>query len=174
MHFSTDDEQRMLLMLEPEEAQAAVKHAQTLDEAAAIMLARTLSYGTVWQRFGAVSNLLNAARKVERLMVVWYDGQESVELVGDDGRTVQRIPTLHKDALDDAFDAINYLAFFIQNARNGNITGDRRMINAMDREVADLVQRIRDCASETEVGQGGMCEELHKIADTLEQRSNTI
>src|SRR5262245_28570301 len=110
MHFNTEDEQRVLLMLPPEDAQAAVEHAQTLDEAATLMLHRTLSYSTVWRRFGAISNLLNAARKIGRLMELWYEGQDSFDVVGDDGKVINRIPVLHKDGLDDAFDAINYLA----------------------------------------------------------------
>ena len=174
MHYNTEEEQRVLLMLPPEHAQAAVEHAQALDEAATIMLNRTLSYGTVWQRFGAVSNLLNAARKVERLMVVWYDGQESYDLLGDDGKVVRRIPALHKDALDDAFDAINYLAFFIQNARQGNITGDRRMHDALDRERTEAIQRIREIASVVEDGFARKADELYKIADILESKRSDV
>lgn len=171
MHFNTDEEQRVLLMLEPEHAQAAVEHAQTLDEAATLMLNRTLSYGTVWRRFGAMANLLNAARKVERLMEMWWDTiNEDVDIVGDDGKIVH-LPALHKDGLDDAFDAINYLAFFIQNARQGNITGERSLISSLDRERAEMVSRLRSLADD---GLGvPECDanrvELHKIADLIEQ-----
>lgn len=152
MHFNTDEEQRALLMLEPEMAQAAVEHAQTLDEAATLMLHRTASYGVVWRRFGAMSNLLNAARKVGRLMEVWYQSSD-----------VERLPVLHKDGLDDAWDAINYLAFFIQCARQGNITGDLTLFSALDDERERLARRIRLVAD----GQLDT-EELYKIADILE------
>lgn len=61
---------------------------------------------------GALSNLQNAARKVDRLLAAWTNGLDSP-------------PLMHKDALDDAFDAINYLGFFIRNARLLNLFGNR-------------------------------------------------
>lgn len=65
-------------------------------------------YGDIWQRYGSLSNLLNVARKVDRLMqVLWY-GNGTVT---------------HKDALDDAYDLINYAAFFIRNQGVGNERG---------------------------------------------------
>jgi hypothetical protein len=158
-------------MLEPEHAQAAVKHAQTLDEAASVMLHRTTAYGLVWRRFGALSNLLNSARKVERLMEAWWHHQDDYEVVGDDG--IPR-PLLHKDALDDAFDAINYLAFFIQCARQGNITGEASLVSSLDRERAQIVTRLRALASGVEHIEGdAVVEELCKIADILDQRRAT-
>ena len=74
---------------------------------------RTASYGQIWRQYGALSNLLNAARKVDRSMETWWH---------NDGGA---IPILHKSNLDDAFDALNYLAFFIRNAREGNLTGEQ-------------------------------------------------
>ena len=114
MHFSSSSDRAMLRSLPPGQSRAAVEHAQGLQDAASLMLHRTASYGLAWQRYGALSNLVNAARKVERLMGVWWD-QNNGEL-----------PELHKDALDDAVDAINYLQFFITLAREGDITGIRR------------------------------------------------
>jgi hypothetical protein len=155
MHYHTEEEQRALLLLDPEHAQAAVKHAQTLDEAASVMLHRTASYGLVWRRFGALSNLLNAARKVERLMEAWWHGNGE--------------PALHKDALDDAFDAINYLSFFVQCAREGNITGEASLVSSLDRERAQIVSRLRSLAASMTVEGDATVEELCKIADILEQ-----
>lgn len=113
MHFTSRDDQEALLHLPADQARAAVEHAQGLQDAASVMLHRTASYGLAWQRYGALANLLNAARKVERLMTSWWDQ--------GGGR-----PALHKDALDDAVDAINYLQFFITCAMTGNLTGERR------------------------------------------------
>jgi hypothetical protein len=94
----------------PEEhVDAAAEHASIGDEALAIMVDRTSSYGLVWQQYGALNNLVRAATKVDRLMETWW--------FHDDPSLI------HKDALDDAFDAMNYLNFFIANARAGNITG---------------------------------------------------
>lgn len=73
---------------------------------------RTGSYGQVWRQYGALSNLVSVARKVDRLMHSWW-------------HAVSGIPALHKDNLDDAFDLLNYAAFFIRNATSGNITGEQ-------------------------------------------------
>lgn len=72
---------------------------------------RSASYQEVWRQYGAMSNLLNAARKVDRMMASWWF---------EDGST----PIMHKDNLDDAEDGINYLVFFMRNAAHGNIIGD--------------------------------------------------
>ncbi len=71
-----------------------------------IYLQRNAKYSDVWKNYGALNNLVRGATKVDRLMEVWWHG---------DG-------TLHKDALDDAYDAINFLAFFIAQATNGELT----------------------------------------------------
>ena len=114
MPFKDEDYDNALRNLPAEHAQAVARHAQTLAEALGVMVGRTGSYGLAWRRYGALSNLLNAARKVERLMEAWWDGNG--------------IPALHKDNLDDAIDALNYLAFFIQCAEDGNLTGERRVL----------------------------------------------
>lgn len=87
-------------------------HFNILMECLKVHDGRTKAYGTVWKRYGALSNLLSAARKVDRLMESWWRR--------GDGHA----PALHKDNLDDAYDAINYLVFMIRNARSGNLTGD--------------------------------------------------
>ena len=87
------------------------EHFHVLMECLCVHEGRTKAYGTVWKRYGALSNLLSAARKVDRLMEIWWRKGGSPQM-------------LHKDALDDALDGINYLVFMIRNARNGNLTGD--------------------------------------------------
>lgn len=81
-----------------------------LMEAHAVYRQRSASYGAVWQHYGAQSNLLSAARKVDRLMEMWWHNPDGAK-------------ALQKDATDDAIDAINYLSFFVRNARDGNISG---------------------------------------------------
>jgi len=88
-----------------------------LDEQLAVILEalevyrqRSVSYGEVWRQYGATGNLLQAARKVDRLMEMWWHNPDGAA-------------ALQKDALDDAIDAINYLVFFIRLAREGNLTG---------------------------------------------------
>jgi len=76
---------------------------------------RNRVYRNVWETYGALSNLLRSATKVDRAMEIWWHDQ------GDNGN-----PLLHKDNLDDAFDALNYLVFFIRCVRAGNITGSTR------------------------------------------------
>lgn len=158
MHFGTEEEQRVLGMLPVEQAQAAFLHAQTLDEASRVMLNRTLSYGTVWERQGALKNLLKAETKMGRLMAAWFANEGEY-------------PALHKDALDDALDLINYVAFFIQCARAGNITGDASLNAQRDRELASLIQRVRGWADAAT--HPGEHEDLHKIADQLDNWRTT-
>lgn len=73
---------------------------------------RTSAYGQVWKQYGALSNLLSVARKTDRIMSSWWH---------EEGEK----PVLHKDNLDDAIDLLNYTAFFIRNAREGNLTGEQ-------------------------------------------------
>lgn len=65
-------------------------------------------YGQSWRRYGALSNLLSVARKADRLMQVFWFGRGGLE---------------HKDAVDDAYDLINYTAFFIRNFKDENWKG---------------------------------------------------
>lgn len=83
---------------------------QVLVEALHIYHERSASYGEVWKQYGARSNLLQVARKADRLMECWW--------FNPDGAVA-----LHKDALDDGFDMINYMTFFIRNARAANLDG---------------------------------------------------
>lgn len=87
-------------------------HAEVLMKAHNLYEERTQSYGQVWRQYGGLSNLLNAARKIDRLMEVWWHGWNNGEA-----------PVIHKEALDDAYDALNYLTFFIRSVGEGNITG---------------------------------------------------
>lgn len=89
-----------------------MKQSDVFLKALEIHVGRSEAYGEVWRNYGALSNLLSAARKVDRLMELWWHAGVFPEM-----------PAIHKDALDDAFDAINYLAFFIRNATEGNLTG---------------------------------------------------
>lgn len=77
---------------------------------------RSRSYGQVWRNYGALSNLLSVARKADRLMKVWWHDRHDEDAAPHD---------FHKDELDDAWDLLNYAAFFIRNAKNLNLTGDR-------------------------------------------------
>lgn len=71
---------------------------------------RTDAYGELWRQYGARSNLLSVARKTDRLMASgWFNTDKN--------------PLTHKDALDDAYDLLNYTAFFIRNALEGNLDG---------------------------------------------------
>lgn len=88
----------------------ALEHLEVLMEVMALYESRTEAYGQIWKQYGALSNLLSAARKTDRTMETWWHDP------GD-------VPLMHKDALDDALDSINYFVFFIRNVRAMNITG---------------------------------------------------
>jgi hypothetical protein len=100
----------------------SVAQLEVFAEALRIFASRNAAYGDVWKQYGALSNLLSVARKVDRLMHSWWEGKGA--------------PAMHKDSLDDAIDNINYTAFFIRNAREGNITG-----SAPVRPVDELAER---------------------------------
>lgn len=69
-------------------------------------------YGAAWRQYGAVSNVLSMARKVDRVMNEWWTSLIRGEVRDRDG-----------EELDDAFDLINYTVFFLRNVRDGNISG---------------------------------------------------
>jgi hypothetical protein len=93
----------------PEDAK---DHFDVFIDAERIYEERSLMYGEVWKQYGALNNLVRAATKIDRLMAVWYH----------EGGT-DSVVALHKDSLDDAYDALNYINFFIRCAKEGNITG---------------------------------------------------
>jgi len=109
----------LMEQLGAEATQENIDHLFTLLRAFSLYAERTKSYGQVWRQYGAVSNLLNAARKVDRAMELWWHKQDEIL----DGNGNVR-PLLHKDNLDDPYDAINYLVFMIRNARSGNVFGE--------------------------------------------------
>lgn len=76
---------------------------------------RNRTYRNVWETYGALSNLLRAATKVDREMEIWWHS-------ADPGHN----PLQHKESLDDAYDALNYLVFFIRCVGALNITGSKR------------------------------------------------
>ncbi len=86
-------------------------HFGVMMDALKVYAERSQAYGQAWTQYGAMSNLLSMARKVDRLMAVWWSEE-------DEG-----IPKLHKDNLDDAIDEINYTIFFIRCARSANLFG---------------------------------------------------
>lgn len=85
---------------------------------------RTEAYGQVWKQYGGVANLLSAARKVDRLMSIFWNGKE---------------PEMHKDALDDAEDGINYLVFFMRLAAKDNLVGQAPQRPADGKLISELV-----------------------------------
>lgn len=97
------------LGIEPTETTRA--QLAVMAQAVQLFAERDTKYGGVWQQYGALSNLVRSATKVDRLMNVWWHGN------------VDGSPALHKDSLDDAFDMINYMIFFIRCAREGNVYG---------------------------------------------------
>ncbi len=93
-------------------------HFMVLMKCLQVYASRESAYGGVWKQYGPLSNLLSAARKVDRLMsIFWHRGDQ---YVGGSARAVE-----HKDALDDGIDGINYLAFFMRlKTPRGTITGN--------------------------------------------------
>lgn len=88
-----------------------IEHMDLLGDVMVKYFVRNQKYKGTWQQYGALSQLVRAAQKIDRLMAVWwYDIDED------------RAPLTEED-LDDAQDAINHLLFFMRCARAGNLTG---------------------------------------------------
>lgn len=71
---------------------------------------RTPKYGQNWKRYGWLSNLSDILRKSDRLWSMYWTGKMNPMEGG----------------LDDAIDLLNYIAFFIRNAQDGNERGGVR------------------------------------------------
>lgn len=87
-------------------------HAGYLTRALEIFCERNEKYKGVWRQYGALANLVRAAQKIDRTMAVWWFEQ---------GKELP--PALDPSHLDDAYDTINHLLFFIICAEGGNLTG---------------------------------------------------
>jgi hypothetical protein len=86
-----------------------LQHLATFKEALRIYDDRSKTYGQAWRKYGALGNILFAAQCFNRLMKMWWHSD------GTPG---------HKNSLDDAYDGINYLVFFIRNVKGGNMRGE--------------------------------------------------
>jgi len=84
-------------------------------EAVALYQERDKQYGPVWRKYGALSNLLRSAAKVERMIELWWKNPNDEQL--------------HKEPLDDAYDLMNYVAFFVRNVGAGNLRGENAGVN---------------------------------------------
>ena len=104
---------------------------------------RNKTYRNIWETYGALSNLLRSATKVDRAMEIWWHDSSG------NGN-----PLLHKDNLDDAFDALNYLVFFIRCVRSGNITGSKRA-RPMDPDATEPMQQAFYGTHTIQEGRGG-------------------
>lgn len=96
---------------------------------------RNRTYNNIWETYGALSNLLRAATKVDREMEIWWHSA-APDCLG------------HKEALDDAFDALNYIVFFIRCVRAGNITGSKRARPVDPNGAASALTSMLDRSSE--------------------------
>ncbi len=91
-----------LMGFDPEDT-TIVQQACVLFEALRIFQERNARYQDAWKRTGWRGNLVDLRKKIERLWAeFWYGNQENP---------------------DDAFDIINFTAFFIRNHIEGNEEG---------------------------------------------------
>jgi hypothetical protein len=125
--FGSRERKDAIRALPSDDARNYAKHARTLQEAADVMLHRTARYGGTYRQYGALANLLQGATAVNRLMATWWFN------TGDR-------PAFHKDVLDDAYDAINYLAFFIALATEGDVVGAPPDLSLMARNLIEAVE----------------------------------
>lgn len=74
---------------------------------------RSKKYGDLWKKYGALGNIFHMASKQSRLMTSFWHGKADLN-----------DPKIVSDALDDAYDLLNYTAFFIRCVEDGNFRGD--------------------------------------------------
>lgn len=79
-------------------------------EAFNIYREREAKYGGAWKRYGALNNLVRLGTKAERLVQEWWRNEGG--------------PPYEQRSLDDAFDLINYAAFFVRQAMQGQWRSD--------------------------------------------------
>lgn len=89
------------------------EHMMVFCEALEIYEERTVKYGQAWRRRGWLGNIMNLFNCVDRLDGFWWRKDTPDPMIRE---SVDQ-------ALDDAFDAINYLIFFIRNVRARNRSG---------------------------------------------------
>jgi hypothetical protein len=75
---------------------------------------RDQKYGSAWKRLGALNNLTRMSTKIERLLAMYWH-KRPPRMVNPDASW----------DLDDAFDLINYSAFFIRQAQTNEWTQER-------------------------------------------------
>lgn len=73
---------------------------------------RNRNYGDLWKRYGWLGNLMHVQSKCARLVKMFWEDQKT--------------PQADSSDLDDAYDLINYVAFFIRNAAEYNERGHVR------------------------------------------------
>lgn len=73
-----------------------------------IYFSKNGQYGGAWRRLGALNNLTRMSTKVERLLEMFWHQERFRTPAGMD--------------LDDVFDLINYSAFFVRQAMQGQWT----------------------------------------------------
>lgn len=90
--------------------ESALEQQKIFDEALDVFIERNGNYRDTWKQYGALSQLVRGAQKVDRLMAVWWHAENP--------------DALKPAAIDDAIDAINHLVFFIRCARDANFYGE--------------------------------------------------
>lgn len=125
------------------------EHGIMLAEILATYVDRNGKYKGAWKTYGALSQLVRAANKIDRLMNVWW-----FEPDADDMEQKQRVPAGPED-LDDAIDCINHLLFFLRNAKEGNLFGNPPDRPALDGEDEDCIV--------VKTGDGAVVRELRQL-----------
>lgn len=94
------------------------EHGEMLARILGTYVDRNGKYKGAWKQYGALSQLVRAANKIDRLMAVWWFEPDPEAM-----DQAQRVPMDPAD-LDDAIDCINHLLFFLRNAQSGNLFGN--------------------------------------------------
>jgi hypothetical protein len=96
-----------------------IEQMAVLLEVFKLYVQRSEQHGQTWKELGALNNLARLVTKTNRLKHQFWDKHEVLRAEFPEAVEVEGSPT---EDLDDALDAINYLVFFIRQARLGQWT----------------------------------------------------
>lgn len=100
---------------DPDIEQSAILQLMVAAECADIFMERSEQYREAWRKHGALANLIKASMKMDRLMEVWWHSDMT------QAQVEKMKPEEKRKLLDDAFDCINYLTFFVRLVGEGTL-----------------------------------------------------
>lgn len=90
------------------EIDSVIEQHEIFNQALAKFVQRNHIYRDLWQKSGWLAHLVEVKRKIQRMIHVFMDTDAWKEM---------------EDPLDDAYDSLNYHAFFVRKFKEGDRSG---------------------------------------------------